>query len=216
MHYRSLSGASMKALGALNQFSLLEGRADELRLSSDAVTIINAPANHPDKIEALNRVAFSPSLFAEVQEAYGSNIPSDANLKYFFVKKGIPSKSTLAAVKAFRETIEFLEREGTSPIREDELEKNGGEASNVRQELETENLENVGPSEQTIGNIFSPRTQMSAPHQTSGEEFKTRVGPETFARVFFEGPVTQIAIQKLIDYLEFSKDMYPLNVEDKD
>src|SRR4051812_44259513 len=65
--YKGLSGRSLAALGALRQYGILEGTGEALRISADAVAYYEMD-NGPQKQEAIKRMIFSPSLFAELRE----------------------------------------------------------------------------------------------------------------------------------------------------
>jgi hypothetical protein len=85
--YSSLNGASLTTIGALNSYGLLESAGDQLKVSDDAVTILELPKGHPERVAALSRRANTPKLFADLQEEFGDSLPSDVNLRHFLIKK---------------------------------------------------------------------------------------------------------------------------------
>src|SRR5579864_2616803 len=68
MGYKGLSGASLPILSALLKYGLLEGRADESRVSDLAVSLIAHPSGTPEHYDALKRASSYPELFAELDE----------------------------------------------------------------------------------------------------------------------------------------------------
>jgi len=81
--YTGLHGSSLSAIGALAAYGLLEKvGTGRLKVSPDAVSILELDEGHPQRWEALERLAFTPKLFADLREKFGSEPPSDVNLKH--------------------------------------------------------------------------------------------------------------------------------------
>jgi hypothetical protein len=57
---------------------------------------------------------------------------------------------------------------------------------------------------------FDPRPVFAAHTQ---EDLKFRIARGCSAAIYFEGMVTQEAVEKLIEFLEFSKDTFPTQAE---
>src|SRR5690348_2777359 len=62
--YSSMNGRSLRVLGALRAYNLLDGRGDDVRVSDDAITILNAPEGSPERKDALVRAFEGPAAFA--------------------------------------------------------------------------------------------------------------------------------------------------------
>src|SRR5690242_313710 len=61
--YTSINGRSLSILGALKAYGLLEGRADDLRISQEGFTLANAPPDSAEYREALLASFRAPSAF---------------------------------------------------------------------------------------------------------------------------------------------------------
>src|SRR5205807_7636047 len=103
--YTSLNGASLTTIGALNSYGLLESEGDGLKVGGDAVTILELPKGHAERVAALRRRAFTPKLFADLKQEFGDNLPSDVNLRHSLIKKKFLPKAADEAIRVYRETI---------------------------------------------------------------------------------------------------------------
>ncbi len=104
--YGSLNGASLRVLGALRQYGLVEDVQDDLRVSDAAITIIHG--EELDRLSALRAAAKQPRIFSELLQEYGTELPSDESLKSRLLTK-MNFNSPEAAqqcIQAFRETID--------------------------------------------------------------------------------------------------------------
>jgi hypothetical protein len=120
--YTSLNGSSLTAIGALNHYGLLEPAGDGLRVTSDAVAILELPEGDVERIEATYRCAFRPQLFADLSEQFGSKLPSEANLRHALIKQGFIPKAADEVIRVYRENLEILgngENECNGPVEED-------------------------------------------------------------------------------------------------
>jgi hypothetical protein len=110
MGYKSLSGASLPILSALNQFGLLEGRGDETRVSETALNIMAHEPGASDRFTALRTAAYAPDLFGDLARRFQGR-PSDAAVRsYLLTQRFIPSAAEMA-VRSYRETIDLLSEE---------------------------------------------------------------------------------------------------------
>lgn len=106
--YSGLNGASLSAISALKKFGLLEEVGKELKISTDALTILVDPKDSAARIEAIKRAAFSPVLFSEFQKQYGETLPSDEALRAFLLKKGFAPNTVDAPIRSYRETVALV------------------------------------------------------------------------------------------------------------
>jgi|SRR5450759_3223009 len=103
--YSGLNGASLGAISALKKYGLLDEKGKDLKISSDALTILVDPKDSTERIEAIRKAAFMPSLFAELQKQYGETLPSDENLRSFLLKRGFAQSMVDSPIRSYRETI---------------------------------------------------------------------------------------------------------------
>lgn len=104
--FGSLNGASLRVLGALRQYGLVEDVQDDLKVSDAAITIIHG--EELDRLSALRAAAKQPRIFSELLQEYGADLPSDESLKARLLTKmnfGSP-EAAQQCIQAFRETIE--------------------------------------------------------------------------------------------------------------
>ena len=111
MGYGSLNGASKTVLSALSKYGLLEGRGEELRVSELGQDIVLHRKGDSEYSAALKEAAFAPAFFRELHDQYPSGLPSDHAVRATLIKRGFNSKAIDTAVRAFRETIDFMEAE---------------------------------------------------------------------------------------------------------
>lgn len=102
-----LSGAALGKIGALRAYGLVEGSGDENRVSEDAITALMAPDGSDDKLHAMRRLAYRPSLFREISKDFSTR-PSDSNLRYWLVKRGFSPEGAAKAAKTYLATISLV------------------------------------------------------------------------------------------------------------
>jgi len=195
MGYRGLSGSSATAIASLRQFGLLEGAGESMRVSDDATVILELPAGEPERVEALRRAAFAPPLFAELNEAFGSKLPSDENLRLYLVKKGFNRDTANNLIRIYRDTLSLVK---------DETQGYDDDANTDLASIETTS----DMSSQPTAALMLQRS-LSPMALAVTEDMNYRLTDTCRVRVLFEGTVTQAAITKLMDYLELAKDAYP-------
>lgn len=110
MGYNSLNGASATAISALIKYGLLEGRADEIRVSDRAMRILH-PESREEKVEAVREAAKEPSLFRELAEKFPGTMPAEPVLRNHLVRSGFAPSAISSVILAYRETNEFVEDE---------------------------------------------------------------------------------------------------------
>jgi len=110
--YDSLNGTSLTWIATLSSYGLLENADGGLKVSDDAVTILELPKGEQERVAALRRRAFAPKLFGELRQEFGDNLPSDVNLRHSLIKRGFLPKAAAEVIPTYRETLEFLSEEG--------------------------------------------------------------------------------------------------------
>lgn len=196
MGYRSDSGPAGSTLSALRKFGLLDGRSQELRLSDLALKILE-PMDEAEKMEGLRAAALSPEIYREVLDFYSGRLPSDEVLRAYLIRtkrfSSIGAKEFIRGLRGTQEMVSFDERGVDEPSR-------------VQNETRSE-----------IGHVRQPEAVSSTAVVSGGglaraaneEKISCRVAPTTVAEVLFIGPVTQAAVNKLIAFLELSRDNFP-------
>jgi hypothetical protein len=106
--YTSINGRSLGVLGALRAYDLIEGRGDDVRISDDAFTIINAPANSEEKRAALIRAFEAPSAFALLR-AQGE--ASADTMKWHLQKANFRDDSADKLLRIFLDSKELVNAE---------------------------------------------------------------------------------------------------------
>jgi hypothetical protein len=111
MGYGGLHGASATVVSALSKYGLLEGHGDTLRVSEMGQDLILHRKGDPEYTEALRTAAFMPAFFREMREQYPYGLPSEHSLRASLIKRGFSPKAIDPAVRAYRDTIEFVDAE---------------------------------------------------------------------------------------------------------
>ena len=108
--YKGLNGSALAAIGALSRYGLLEKVGKEgLRVTDDAVTVLELEEGVSLRFEALKRLAFMPVLFAELKERFGDNLPSDVNLRHFLIQqKAFLPKAADEVIRIYKKNLELV------------------------------------------------------------------------------------------------------------
>jgi len=105
--YKGLSGPSLAAIGALRQYGILEGSGDALRITKDALAYYEMD-DGPEKSQAIQRMIFSPTLFAELHQQYGAQLPSEGNLRHTLVTKGFLPETAEDVIGVYKANVELV------------------------------------------------------------------------------------------------------------
>jgi len=199
MGYGSLNGTSLGAVSALLKYGLIEGRG-EVKITDDAVAAMAAREGSPERQAALERLALSPTIFAQLYEDCGGEVGSDeamvANLQ---TKYKFKPNAARAVAENFRETIEFA------------FGASGDNTGDVETNSEVDQMEpTMDPTPQTPATEVWRQKQLARMALEEREYMVvTLAGGRTF-RVIGKGPEpTQKVWAKLIKHLELSQDEFP-------
>jgi hypothetical protein len=110
--YSGLNGKSLAVLAALGKFGLLEGRGEETRVTDLAVRILAFPPGSAERRAALEEAAGRPELFGELDQRFSRGQASDGAIRAWLMTRGFIPPAAEAAVRAYRETKQFLEAQG--------------------------------------------------------------------------------------------------------
>lgn len=184
MGFKSRSGASSSALGAVRQFGLIEGISEKTRISDLALRILE-PESETEKSSALRFAARQPDVFKTLLERYDGRIPTvDEPIRSFLIRElGFSKAGAEVCLSAFRKTLDFVgdfSIEGSAPS------VNGGNETEPRS-VETD-LPLIQPSEQ------------------SSRSYRVPLSRGCEVDLTFYGQVNDGAISRLIKYLDLMKE----------
>lgn len=112
MGYTGLNGRTLKLLGALSSFGLLDkvGKG-KVRVSKVAVSILHG-IDDDEKHTALVAAATTPALFKRIRDTFDQ--PSDKTITSFLMKEGFTDAAVGPVLKSYNETNAFLAASGVS------------------------------------------------------------------------------------------------------
>lgn len=112
MGYSGLTGRTLKLLGALSQFALLDKAIKgKVRVSKTAVSILHG-TDEDERASAILLAARSPALFRRIAEAFDE--PSEKTITSFLMKEGFTDAAVAPVLRSYRETNAFLAAQGVS------------------------------------------------------------------------------------------------------
>ena len=214
--YGSVNGSSLTAIGALRRYGLLEDAGDGMRVSDDAVCILELPAGDSARNEALKRTAFSPGPFSDLQNEFGMALPGEANLRHWLIKREFLPRAADELIRVYRANLDLV-----------------GPCDNGDNENMTGGVEREKPGDNADRTALVPLSRMTAQGPGTGpaqitarrpspdvieetgdkSELKLKISTISEAKIIFSGPVTQEAIAKLIALLDLSMDTFPTRAE---
>ncbi len=110
MGFQSLSGPSATVISALNKYGLLERSGSDIKISERALKILH-PHSEEERAQAIQEAANEPQLFAALNERFpGMSPPNDELLRNYLIRSGFSTSAISAAILAYRETAELMER----------------------------------------------------------------------------------------------------------
>jgi hypothetical protein len=112
--YSGLSGPASKALAALASYGLVERAGKgEMRVTARARAILY-PDNLQERRQSLMAAAFEPTLFQELRSRWPDMIPPEDGIITYLHRQGFNQSAIRPAMKAYRDTLLFLEQEGAN------------------------------------------------------------------------------------------------------
>jgi hypothetical protein len=116
MGYSGLNGASLTALAALKKYGLLEGRAEDLKISKEGVVIVSDKnaTNQSERATAIRSAFLSDPLFQELDERFKGKT-TDINVISYLQKRGFAPAAARSAARSYMESSTFADQEG-API----------------------------------------------------------------------------------------------------
>lgn len=108
MGYSGLTGTSAPIVSALAKYGLLEGYGETRKVSDLGRDLILHRQGDPEYAAALQEAAVRPAFFQDLNQLYPNGLPSDHLLRATLVKRGFNARAIDGAVRAYRETTEFV------------------------------------------------------------------------------------------------------------
>ncbi len=126
--YRSFNGPASLTLAALKKFGLIEDEgtgAGRTATVSDLAVDILANPNDRARLKAIQQAALRPAVHQELWEKYGSNLPSDANLKWELTRqRSFTETGASEFIPVYRATIAYAQlADGASVTTQEAVEQ---------------------------------------------------------------------------------------------
>jgi hypothetical protein len=173
--FQGLNGPSQTSIASLRHYGLLEPSGNGLKVTDDAVCVLELGEGNDDRDRALARIALNPPLFRDLYVEFGPELPSDATLRHWLLKRTFLSKAADEAIRIFRENLnlarEVIERYTDpmgkvvesaqvtgKPERSQPIERSRGEDANSRGVSGAFSLaQAIGPTRTYAFDISIPR-----------------------------------------------------------
>jgi hypothetical protein len=199
--YGSLNGGSIAVISALTKYELLEpsGKGEQLKVSGDALDILIHDLGEHERVRAIQKVAFMPSLFNELYNMYGMNLPSDHSLRATLIKKGFNQKTVDGVIRIYRDTIEFVNVE-TQDSNMESLD----EVQEVP--MQTQTGKQMSPSDTWRSDL---PTSSQPEKGVEGRIWSLDLAEDCSIKMVLTGRVTKEALDTLVEFIELSKKAVP-------
>lgn len=112
--YSGLTGRSLKILGALNQYDLIENvQKGQLRVTDTARDILHG---YPENVRlaALHKAGNAPALFNGIYERFEGEVPGENAVRSYLMQNGFTNKGVDKALESFLSTNRYLEIKGAA------------------------------------------------------------------------------------------------------
>jgi len=233
--YTSLNGASRRRLSTLRKYGLLVANGPGLRISDDAVTVLELGDDDPAAAEALRRLALKPAAFKMLFDRYGQTLPAEKMLRVTLLHNGYQSDAADQLIKVYRETADYLEHRAAPSPATPNLDDDTALGSIELGERNSQSITSRGrePGSAAIGmraRIEPPRRELTPGILTKREQdqgevsqdqnkhapsnqkhLRFQISRDCEAEVVFRGKITQEGIDKLCKLLDLSKDVFPMS-----
>jgi hypothetical protein len=188
--YTTYNGSSKAVITALKHYGLLEPAGDGLRVSADAIRILELPHEDPERNAALVRLTFAPSVFADLQKKYGDQLPM--NVRHALVTQEFAPHAADEIIRVYRANFDFVRNLGAGTTVE------APDGSRVERQVET-----------AVGTDDESSRRRTYPESSTDRVLQFQIAEDTDARLHFRGRPNRAAIKKLIALLELSADTFP-------
>jgi hypothetical protein len=179
--YKGISGPSLALIGALRQYGILEGSGEALRISKDALAYYEMD-DGPEKAQAVQRMVFAPSLFAELHQLYGAKLPSEGNLKHTLITKGFLPETAKDVIEVYKANVELV----------------GGEESRYSGS-ESESEETTTMQSSVVTAVAPPAKPIPGV-----QTYSFALSPDARAELSLRGTITPDDLELLRDHIELT------------
>jgi hypothetical protein len=181
--YTSLNGRSLRALGALRAYGLLEyPEPKKVKLTARALTILLEPDVSFDRMTAVQEAALTPPIFAQLREQYSDGMPSDQSMISALVRGNFNEEAATKLISAFRATMDLAfdsdsqEVSGTSSGAEPPgLQGDEGSSKDFRKTTEKRMPDLTGqdarPYDLTLALMDGVQATLRIPRQMSADNY---------------------------------------------
>lgn len=196
MGFAGRSGASATALGTVRQYGLIQGYADDTRVSDLALSIFE-PLSNSERIKALREAASSPTVFKQVYERFSGKLPnSNEAIRAFLVRElSFSSKAADECVSSLRDTEAYIESftASESPTAEIPGIPDSGESSlpSITELAVSPPVSNVSLAQEV---------------QTFSDSVSFKLTRDCRVELRFMGPASEVALNALLKYIELMRD----------
>jgi hypothetical protein len=201
--YTSINGRSLGILAALRAYGLLDGRGDDVKVSDDAITIINAPKESEERAEALRRSFEAPPAFAILRS---KGEASADTLRWHLIKANFRDDSADKLIRVFLESRDLVNAEA------------GAYDSAAAEPVEE--AASIHPNMRDLSmSLFPSPNRAEKPAETGGKQGELAMGvhervlqsgmlsKQASYRVIVSGPVGEAEIDRLLKKLEMDKEI---------
>lgn len=205
--YQGINGKSLTVLSTLKKYGLLEEVGKDLKISTDALTILVEPISSLERAEAIRRAAFAPVLFDEIRKTYGETIPSDENLRSFLLRKGFLQAAVDAPIRAYRETIGLV---NSLPKEENGEIPETDKVSPMNTEVQSGKPNPAAAQNPASASLKGAGAAFAIPN---GKQVGSAipVSPTCSMTIIADGEVTQEGLERLVAYIELIKTWFAAN-----
>lgn len=190
--YKNFNTGTAKAvIASLKYYRLLEPAGEGFRVSADAIRVLELPKEDPERIQALLRILFAPSVFAELRRNYRDELP--LSVRHNLVTREFSPKAADEIIRLYRSNFDFLRTQGVDGQTDEEADRTEDVAGHVRAQAPS------GESRPSGTSLKDPFDRV----------LQFQIAENTDVRVHFRGRPTQSSIKKLIALLDLSADTFP-------
>ena len=130
--YKGRSGNGMKIVAALGYYGLVDdtgaGAKRKIQLTDRAWRIIVDHEESDERAQAIINAAFSPKIYKEMWDEWGSNLPPDAEIRsYLIFDQKFNERAVNDLIADYKSTIEFAAMDDSDIIPEGKQEFSGND-----------------------------------------------------------------------------------------
>jgi hypothetical protein len=200
MGYSGKTGASATVLGALRQYDLVNGLRGDISISDLALRILE-PSSKRERSDAIMEAAHAPEAFRAIFAHFTGNVPkSDEPIRAFLIRTmGFGRGGAEDCIKSFRET-QF----------QAEIERHEF-PSDEEQAAPEDAVVDIKDIDWSTAKVLSPPEAAASVSPTCvplREFVRMPLSRDCFAELRFEGEITQVAIDRLVAYIELMKPIW--------